>query len=124
VVRPRGTARVRGGSKLGCLIPLALLVGAVYYGINIGEPWFRYWQIRDRMDVAARHAGIRKDNEIIQLLQDDAVEIGLPEDARGFRIVRKSDPPIIEISMAYAERVDLPLFHRTFLFRPVASRPR
>ena len=35
----------KGSSNLGCLVSLALFVGALYYGINIGEVYFRYYQV-------------------------------------------------------------------------------
>ena len=32
----------RGASSTGCLVSLLFLVGALYYGVNIGELFFRY----------------------------------------------------------------------------------
>ena len=39
----------RGASSLGCLFSLLLFVGALYYGVNIGELFFRYYRLLDEM---------------------------------------------------------------------------
>ena len=46
----------RGGSTAGCMFSLLIFVAAIYYGINIGRPWFRYYQLVDEMRVSARLA--------------------------------------------------------------------
>ena len=37
----------RGASSSGCLLSLLLLVAALYYGVNIGEVYFRYYRLLD-----------------------------------------------------------------------------
>jgi hypothetical protein len=53
MVTPRSR---RGTSTTGCLVSLILFVAAVYYGIHLGEPWFKYYQLLDEMRVSARLA--------------------------------------------------------------------
>ena len=53
-MRPGGGRR--GASSTGCLISLLIFVGLLYYGVNIGEVWFRYYQLVDEMKTQARLA--------------------------------------------------------------------
>ena len=51
----------RGTSTAGCLFSLVLFVAAIYYGINIGKPWFRYYQLLDEMRSAGATFGTMND---------------------------------------------------------------
>src|SRR5262249_9020892 len=46
----------RGASSLGCLVSLLIFVAALYYGVHIGEVFFRYYRLVDEMDSQARFA--------------------------------------------------------------------
>ena len=35
----------RGASSTGCLISLLVFVGLLYYGVHIGEVYFRYYRL-------------------------------------------------------------------------------
>ena len=39
----------RGSSSLGCLFTLLVLAAVLYFGINVGEVYFRYFQYKDAM---------------------------------------------------------------------------
>jgi hypothetical protein len=111
-------SRRRGASAVGCLVSLVLAVAVLYYGINLGRLWWRYWEIKDRMRAAARFALNQTDAQLQARLQADAQEIGLPPEGHRFRIQRTRSPATIVIRASYRERVDLPLVHRTFAFHP------
>ena len=46
----------RGGSTLGCLLSLALFLGAAYYGVHIGEVYLRFYRLQDAMRFQAQMA--------------------------------------------------------------------
>ena len=114
----------RGKSSAGCLISLLLFVAFLYYGVNIGEVWFRYYRFVDEMKTQARLAAALDNGTIRRRLQAAAEEIGLPDSA-GTKLVvqRTASPREIRIETRYSERVQLPLFNHTFVFRPRATQP-
>lgn len=113
----------RGGSNLGCLISLALFVGALYYGINIGEVYIRYYQLNEEMRSAARLAPSLNDQVIRRRLVDKADQLALPPEASRFKIRRTGRPHVIVIETSYSETLDLPFFRHTFEFHPRAEAP-
>jgi hypothetical protein len=113
----------RGASSLGCLFSLLIFVGALYYGVNIGEVFFRYYRLIDEMDSQARLASALDDATIRHRVQATAQDIGLPDEAQQIRISRRAQPREVVIETAYSETVDLPLFHHTFVFHPKATQP-
>ncbi|HXE56933.1 MAG TPA: hypothetical protein VNK43_02935 [Gemmatimonadales bacterium] len=112
-----------GRSALGCLVSLAIFAGAVYYGVNIGEVFFRYYQLRDEMRVQARLAPSVPDATIRRRLMAKVDALGLPEEANKFKIRRSARPRVITIETTYRETVDLPLFRHTFILTPRAEEP-
>ena len=105
-----------GRSMLGCLFSLLLLVPAVYFGFNIGEPYWRYYQFRDAMAHNANFAGQLSDAEILIRLRLKADSLGLPPGAHRLRLARAQRS--ITIATEYEEVVELPGFTRTLTFRP------
>jgi hypothetical protein len=108
--------RRRGTSRLGCLVSLLLLVTVLYFGVNIGEVYLRYYRLRDAMEQEARFARTHDDEAIQRRLSAFADSIGLPDDAGRFRIRRSANR--ITISTEYSEHVELPLFVRVLRFKP------
>lgn len=108
---------------MGCLFSLLLFVGALYYGVNIGEVFFRYYRLVDEMQTQAGLAAGLDDGTIRRRVQATAQDLGLPAQAQEITIVRRMSPREIVIASAYAETVDLPLFHHTFDFHPKATQP-
>jgi hypothetical protein len=117
---PRGR---RGATSTGCLVSLLFLVGALYYGVNIGELFFRYYRLLDEMQTEAQLAPSLDDGTIRRRIQAAAQDIGLPPEAQQIRIVRRASPREIVIETEYSESVDLPLFNHTFNFHPKATQP-
>jgi hypothetical protein len=111
----------RGASSLGCIVSLVLVVACLYYGLNLGRLWFRYFEIKDRMNTVARFGSNQTVEQMTRQLQFDAQDVGLPKDARDFRISKSDRPPSVTVSLEYSEPVDLFLLHRSFVFRPVVT---
>jgi len=113
--------RRHGGSNLGCLISLLILAAMLYYGVNIGEVYWRYYQLVDEMKSQARLAPSLTDATIRRRLILQVEELGLPADAEEFRIRRSGRTRLITIETEYSESVDLPFFKHTFRFTPKAE---
>ena len=92
----------RGGSSLGCLVSLLLTAVVLYYGIHLGQVWWRYYELVDRMKIAARFANNETDDQILKQLQADAVEVGVPKQAQSFKIVRTEAPRQIRIRLPFS----------------------
>ena len=109
----------RGTSRLGCLFSVLLLVTVVYFGVNIGEVYLRYYRLHDAMEQEARFATSHDDDRIRLRLAALADSLGLPESAGRVRIRRVARG--ITISSVYSVHVELPLFVREFHFAPVVE---
>jgi hypothetical protein len=104
---------------------MSLLVFAValYYAVNLGALWFRYYRYIDEMDTQARLAAAIDNETIRRRLQASARGIGLPDEAQTITVRRTEQPREIRIESAYSETVDLPFLHHTFRFRPAVKQP-
>lgn len=116
----RGSRRGAGG--LGCLLSLLLFGGALYYGVNIGQVYLRYYQMLDGMRTQARLAPGVHDDVISRRLNEHADSL-LPGAPPKFSITRGGQPNRITIETEYTDTVDLPLFKHTFVLRPKAQEP-
>ena len=110
----------RGSSSTGCLLTLLVFSAVLYYGINIGEVYWRFYQFQDEMRSQARLAPSISDGVIRRRLLLTVDRLGLPAEAQKIQIKRTSRPRQISIGSEYAEEVHLPLFNHTFHFRPSA----
>ena len=119
------TSARRGASSSGCLLTLLILVAALYYGVNIGEVYFRYYRLLDEMQTQTRVASALDDGTIRRRIQAAIDEIGLPDSAGGRQLLirRTASPREIVIETRYSERVSLPLFNHSFSFHPRATQP-
>jgi hypothetical protein len=113
----------RGGSTLGCLVSLLVFVAALYYGIHIGEVYWRYYQIRDEMKVNARVAPNLADDVIQRRLQAKVQEVFGDDVAMKFQIIRGGRSRTITIQTQYRDSVSLPLFKRSFELKPRVEEP-
>ena len=114
---------VRGASSLGCLLSLLIFVAALYYGVNIGEVFFRYYRLLDEMGSQARIAAGLDNGTIARRIAAAVQEIGIPESAGRVEVRRTASPREITISTDYSETVDLPFFKHTFDFHPKSTQP-
>jgi len=114
----------RGASTTGCLVSLLILVAVLYYGVNIGEVYFRYYRLLDEMKTQARLAAALDNGTIQRRIQAAIQNIGVPEEAGAeLTITRRLSPREITIETSYRESVHLPLFDHTFRFHPKATAP-
>ncbi len=115
-----GASNRRGSSSTGCLLTLLVFAAALYYGVHIGEVYWRFYQYQEEMRSQARLAPSIPDGVIRRRLLTTVDELGLPAEAQKIQIKRTARPRQITIESEYAEEVTLPLFHHTFQFRPHA----
>jgi hypothetical protein len=109
----------RGGSNLGCLIPLLIIAVAAYFAVDFGEAYFRYYQFKDAMGQEARFATTKTDDQITSRLSALADTLQLPAGAELISIQRT--PETITISSDYDEVIKLPLKKEQVLhFHPMA----
>jgi len=109
----------RGGSRLGCLIPLLIIAVAAYFAVDFGEAYFRYYQFQDAMGQEARFATTKTDDQITSRLAALADTLQLPPGAELIMIQRT--PATVTISSDYDEVIRLPLKKEQVLhFHPVA----
>jgi len=113
----------RGASSLGCLFSLLVFVALLYYGVNIGEVFFRYYRLVDEFDSQASISAALDNGTIQRRVAAAVQDIGLPDSAAQVVIRRSVSPREISIESAYSETVDLPFFHHTFEFHPQATQP-
>jgi hypothetical protein len=111
----------RGRSSLGCLVALLLVAAAMYFGVNIGEAYWRFYEYQDAMRQEVRFAKQIPDDRIKLHLKAYADSLGLPEEATDITVDRtKSD---ISVSAEYEEHIAIPLFARQIRFNPRAQGP-
>ena len=121
MVSRRGHSR-RGTSGVGCLLSVLLFAAALYYGVNIGQVYLRYYQLIDNMRSQARLAPSLQDDVIYRRLRAQADSL-FPGGGPEFTITRGGHPRRIVIETQYSDKVDLPLFKHTFVMRPRAEAP-
>jgi hypothetical protein len=109
----------KGRSSLGCLFMLLIIAAALYFGINFGEVYWRFYEYQDAMKQEVRFARQVPDDRIRLRLVALADSLGLPEAATNVSIDRSSSG--IVVSADYTERVEFPLFARDIRFRPRAE---
>ncbi len=110
----------QGAGTLGCLFSLLLFVGALYYGVNIGQVYLRYYELLDGMRTQARLAP-RLSDEVINRRLTEQAEALLAGGSPRFKITRGGRPNRIVIETEYTDRVDLPLFQHEFVLTPRAE---
>ena len=111
----------RGNSSRGCLITLLFLAVGLYYGINIGEVYYRYFQLKEEMQSQVRLAPSLSDGVIRRRLVAKAEALDLPDEAKRFKITRSARSRRIIVRTEYQESVDLPFFNHTFTLAPQAE---
>ena len=116
VAQPRSR---RGASTMGCLFSLVLFLAALYYGVHIGQVYLRFYRLQDAMRFQAQMAPTLDNGVITRRLAATADSI--LGRAPSFRIDRNGRR--ITNQTQYSDRVELPFFKHTFLFRPRAEAP-
>jgi hypothetical protein len=96
-----------------------LFLAALYYGVHIGQVYLRFYRLQDAMRFQA-HMAPNLDNGTIGRRLVATADSILGQQPR-FRIDRTGKR--ITIQTEYSDRVELPFFKHTFLFRPRAEAP-
>ncbi len=112
------TAR-RGASSIGCLFSLLVLAAVVYFGVNVAQAYWRFYEFRDDMRVEVSFAAHNTNDVILTRLRAAADSLGLPE-AAGHVVVRRVRG-WISIESDYDEPVELPGHVRELHFHPSAE---
>lgn len=115
------TGRRRGASTLGCLFYLLIAVAAVYFGVNVGRAYWRFYQYQDDMRQEVRFARRRTNDQILTHLRASADSLELPEGAANIAIRRTQSS--ISIESDYYEIVEFPMYVREIHFNPKAEGP-
>jgi hypothetical protein len=108
-----------GRGSLGCLVVLLIFAAIVYFGVNVGEVYWRFYQFQDAMRQEVRFAAHNNDNLILRRLRAEADSLGLPEGAGLVTLQR--DGRHIELESDYYEHVELPGMVKEVHFNPHAE---
>lgn len=109
----------RGAGSLGCLMSLLIFSAIIYFGVNIGEVYWRYYEYKDEMNQQVRFAAHNRNDQIVRHLRAFADSIDLPESAGNVYVRRVGHN--ISIESDYYERVELPLVVKEVHFNPHAE---
>jgi hypothetical protein len=113
--------RRRGASSLGCLFYLLIAVAVIYFGVNVGRVYWRFYQYQDDIRQEVRFAHQRTNDQILSHLRASADSLGLPEAAGKISIRRTQNT--ISIESDYYEIVEFPMYVRELHFNPKAEGP-
>jgi len=91
----------------------------MYFGVNLGEAYWRFYEFQDAMAQEVRFARQVPDDRIKEHLSALADSLGLPEEATEITVNRTGGD--ITVSAAYSEHVQIPLFAREIRFNPRAQ---
>ncbi len=111
----------RGGSRLGCLVPMLLLGIFAYAAVLFGRPWFAYRQYQDEMIAVVNMNQVTSDSAMLVRILARADSLGLPPAAKRVQFRRLSDPPRLEVRAEYKYTVKVPFVgEKVLTFRPSA----
>lgn len=105
-----------GKGALGSIFTVVLLGAIAYFGWNIGNSYWQFYQFQDRMRQEARFAAQRSDILIKKRLQTYADSLRLPEAARKVTVRRRAGT--ISIWAEYYVNIEFPGYVREVHFRP------
>ena len=111
----------RGVSTLGCLFSLLVAAVILYYAVDIGRVYWKYYKLTDEMATSARFASHTSDEEIRRHLAGIARDLELPEEAQRIVIRRTQSPPLVTIRSQYSVTIELPFHNRILVLKPHAE---
>lgn len=103
VARSRG-ADVRGASRVGCLLGIAVLLVGGYAGVEVIGAEIDYRSLSSQVQRTARVANETPDEAMAAQIRDKAVELGLPGSAGNAQIRRLPDRQV-QIDVAYPDTI-------------------
>lgn len=101
------------------MFSLLIAAAVIYFGVNVGEIYWRFYQFQDAMKQEVRFASSSTNDRILLHLKAQADSLDLPDDAHDIGI--KRTPKGISIEAEYYERIELPMYARDVLFHPHAE---
>ena len=108
-----------GATKVGCLLYILFVAAVLYFGIPVGEKYFKYLEFKDAMKQELRFRSNMSNDKIAAKLKAVADSLGLPEEAGDITVSR--DGSTVTVEAEYDEEVQLPLFKKVIHFAPAAS---
>jgi hypothetical protein len=96
-----------GKTHLGCLLTLILVVAVAYVGANVGEVYWRFYQVRDYASEQAEFAPALTDDVIRRRLVAFSDTLGLDLGPKAWTVRRSSSPREITIQAQYEDSVVL-----------------
>ncbi len=99
---------------------LLILSVIIYFGVDVAQPYMRYYRFRDSMAQEARFADHLTDSKIVANLRAQADSLGLPPGAQALSVRRTTAG--IEISSSWTETVALAGYTRELPFRAHVQR--
>ena len=112
----------RGASKLGCLFQLMVLAAIGFFGANVGEVFWRYFQFKDAVTQEAKFHANRPIPEMRQRIRFIADSMGMPQEA-GIALVRHAERLTL-VEVHYDDTLILPGFRRDVHFEILAQGNR
>jgi hypothetical protein len=112
--------RRAGATKTGCLAFVLFFVAVMYFGIPVGETYFRYLKFKDAMKQELRFRSGLPNPQLIRNLQLVADSLGLPEEAHEITVTRQ--PGQVTVEATYEEIFRLPGFQKAIVYKPRATR--
>ena len=109
MVRPRN-----GATKFGCLLYLLFVSAILYFGIPIGETYFRYQEYKDAMRQELRFRSNLANDKIRLHLKLQADSLGLPEEAGDVTVHRQGNQ--ISVEAEYDEPIKILAFKKNIHF--------
>lgn len=109
----------RGGSTLGCLFSIFVVVALGYFIAQFGEAFLRAYRYEDAMKNQVRLAGSKTNPEIKTALRAVADSLGVPEEGQEVGVARTSKH--IAIWADYYEHIELPFNLQPIPFHPHAE---
>jgi hypothetical protein len=111
--------RRRGATALGCLFTLLVMAAIVYFGVNLGRVYWRFYEYQDDMRQEVRFASQHTNDQIVTALRASADSLGLPEGAGKISIRRNNTS--ISVEAEYYENVELPMYVKELHLHPHAE---
>jgi hypothetical protein len=114
------TAR-RGVSKMGCLIVILIIAACAYFGLDVGDAYWKYYQYKDAMNQELRYRGDKPDDTIKAHMRLVADSLELPPEAGNVVVTRDKRTKTVEMESQYDITVHVPGYERVIHFTPHAA---
>ena len=114
------THRPAGKANLGCLAFLLIAAATLYFGVNAGRVYWRFYEYEDAMKQEARFSPSNSNEVIVARLRAKADSLDLPDAAKRVHIRRERHQ--IYIWTEYFDTIELPGYVREVSFEPHVER--